>query len=540
MQATAMQTSHVPRMIPWARMGDESLARRAAAGNDAAFTALYERYHDALLGYCRSILLNAEDAHDATQSALENALRALPRREPGRALRPWLYRIAHNEAINIIRRRQPVDAGVDPTTVLTVPGPEVQSEQRTRLAQLVDDLRMLPERQRGALVMRELSGLSYDEIGLSLGVSNEAARRAVFDARSALHAAVDGRATECVGVRRTLSDGDRRHLRARGVRAHLRSCDDCATFERAMSARQADLLALGPWLGGAGALGLLGLGAGGGGVLVATGGSGGAVAGGGLTWAGLPATVKGLAVAAAVATTGTAAVEIPKAVKHDSPAPQRQAAPPRAAGAPTTTSARRDALRERAIAQAAAARRARAAHRSETAHRSDDDRVHLSDGRVSPALKRGTAHPAPPAAPAPSPSAPTATPAPVASRPAPAATTPPAPTPAAAKTPQQIAAEKVQRVRDQVLAAFTNAQAVATSGAQGAVQTAGAMIQHTLDAARPLLERILATVGLRLPSSAATTPPTTTGSPTAATVLAPVQSLLGGLSGLLQTLFGSK
>ena len=88
-------------------MGDEALASRAAAGNDAAFTALYERYHGPLLGYCRSILLDAEDAHDATQSALENALRALPRREPGRPLRPWLYRIAHNEAINIVRRRQP-------------------------------------------------------------------------------------------------------------------------------------------------------------------------------------------------------------------------------------------------------------------------------------------------------------------------------------------------------------------------------------------------------------------------------------------------
>ena len=214
-------------------MGDEALASRAAAGNKDAFAALYERYHGPLLGYCRSILLNDEDASDATQNALENALRALPRREPGRPLRPWLYRIAHNEAINIVRRRQPVaDGALDTESLLTVPGPEVDAEQRTRLAQLVDDLRMLPERQRGALVMRELSGLSYDEIGVALGVSNEAARRAVFDARTALHDAVDGRATACTSVRRTLSDGDRRHLRARGMRAHLRSCDDCATFER--------------------------------------------------------------------------------------------------------------------------------------------------------------------------------------------------------------------------------------------------------------------------------------------------------------------
>ena len=214
---------------------------RAAAGNADAFTALYERYYGPLLGYCRSILLNAEDAHDATQSALENALRALPRREPGRPLKPWLYRIAHNEAINIVRRRQPIAAGVETDDLLTVPGPEFDSEQRSRLAQLVDDLRMLPERQRGALVMRELSGLSYDEIASALSVTPEGARRAVFDARTALHDADDGRATECTSVRRCLSDGDRRRLRARGMRAHLRACDDCATFERAMGIRQTDL-----------------------------------------------------------------------------------------------------------------------------------------------------------------------------------------------------------------------------------------------------------------------------------------------------------
>ena len=266
MHVAPVTAPRMPRIVAWSRMGDESVARCAAAGDDAAFTTLYERYYEPLLAYCRSILLDAEDARDATQSALENALRALPRREPGRPLRPWLYRIAHNEAIDIVRRRQPLaDAASDPAGMPTVPGPEVDAEQRTRLAQLVADLRTLPERQRGALVMRELSGLSYDDIGLALGISNEAARRAVFDARSALHAAVDGRATACVSVRRTLSDGDRRHLRARGVRAHLRSCGDCATFERAMGARQSDLLALGPWLGGAGALSLLGLGAGGGG-----------------------------------------------------------------------------------------------------------------------------------------------------------------------------------------------------------------------------------------------------------------------------------
>jgi RNA polymerase sigma factor (sigma-70 family) len=514
-------------------MGDEALASRAAAGNSAAFAALCERYHEPLLGYCRSILLNTDDAHDATQSALENALRALPRREPGRPLKPWLYRIAHNEAINIVRRRQPVASGIDTDDLLTVPGPEADSEQRTRLAQLVDDLRMLPERQRGALVMRELSGLSYDEIGLALGVSNEAARRAVFDARTALHDAVDGRATECTSVRRCLSDGDRRHLRARGVRAHLRSCDDCATFERAMGMRQADLHMLGPWLaGGAGALGLLGYGAGtaGASVLVAssTGGGAAAATGGGLSWAALPVAVKGFAVAAVVATTGTAAVELPKAVKHAAPAGSSASI----GQVPAALSPLHDQVREQALADAAVAREARRARGAREA--AARQRVRSTDGSAAANLadsRRGAD--VAPITPVP---AATATPQPSTSTPAPSAARQPA---TVAKTPEQLAAEDLQAVRERILAAFNDAQRLAAPGTQSALAAANDLIRSTLGSVGPLLDDILATVGLKLPSGT-TTPSSPSGSPTVANVLAPVQSLLGGVDDLLQKLFGRR
>src|SRR3954469_23414472 len=194
MSATATLPLRAARITPWAQLDDEALASHAARGDDGAFSALYERYHGPLLGYTRSILRDLDDASDATQNALENALRALPSRDTSRPLRPWLYKIAHNEAITIMRRRRPQTELV-PAFEPTVPGPEADAEQRGRLEQLVDDLQSLPERQRGALVMRELNGLSYDEIGGALGMSVEAARRAVFDARSALHAAIDGRNT---------------------------------------------------------------------------------------------------------------------------------------------------------------------------------------------------------------------------------------------------------------------------------------------------------------------------------------------------------
>ena len=528
MQATAVLAPQRPRIMPLSRMGDEALASRAAAGNQAAFTALYERYHGPLLGYCRSILLDAEDALDATQNALENALRALPRREPGRPLRPWLYRIAHNEAINIVRRRQPVADGLDADCQLTVPGPEFDAEQRTRLAQLVDDLRMLPERQRGALVMRELSGLSYDEIGSALGVSNEAARRAVFDARTALHDAVDGRATACTSVRRTLSDGDRRRLRARGVRAHLRCCNDCATFERSMGVRQTDLHALGPWLGGsAGVLGLLGLGGGSAKAAIVAAGSGAVASGGGLGWTGLPVVVKGLAVAAVVATTGTAAVEIPKVAEQDARAPQTRAAAG-AAAAPVAVSRNHNVVREQALAQAAAARRARRARAGAASSRN----VRIDAGGGAPSRATVTAAATAPVAPAPAA-------APVAPA-APAAAPAPKPTTATAKTPEQIAAERMQRIREKLLAAYKDAQSIAASGYQGDLQMADSLIQSTLSQVKPMLDRIMATFGLTWPTSGGTTAPsTTTSSPTTVTnVLAPAQNLLSGMNSMLQNLFG--
>ncbi len=566
MQATAIMAPRAPRIVAWSRMGDESLARRAAAGDSAAFTAIYERYHGPLLAYCRSILLETEDARDATQAALENALRALPRREPGRALRPWLYRIAHNESINIVRRRRPT-ADVDPADVLTVPGPEADAEQRTRLSQLVDDLRMLPERQRGALVMRELSGLSYAEIGQTLGLSGDAARRAVFDARNSLHDAVDGRATACVSVRRSLSDGDRRHLRARGIRAHLRSCDDCATFERAMGARQTDLHALGSWLGGASALGLVGLGASGAGAacgatLMASASGGAAAAGGGLGWAGLPVAAKGLAVAAVVATTGTAAVELPKVVRQDAPAPVSQAtiAPGRgAAPAPAAAvSPTYDLVRERALAQAAAQRRRSARTATSRSGRPATFTAGRARARsgLAAAAPGASAQPAPASAPPASaapPAAPGAARQPAAPQPAarqpaaaaPASRRPPQrrPAPAPARTPQGIAIASLERVREQLAAAFAAAQTAAASGRPSGVQTADALIQRTLASVRPAVERILAGVGLALPASALAAPAavqSTAARPPASAALAPAQSLLGGVDAALRKLFSRR
>ncbi len=255
----ALSESELPRAgrgaaLAWRLASDEALARAASRGQQAAFSALFDRYHAPLERYCRSILLNAEDAQDAAQNALTAALRALrDDRTPPVRLKPWLYRIAHNEALAVARRR-PGNTPLDDHAEAVAPD---DCSTREQLRELLGDLQTLPERQRSALVMRELSGLSYAEIAGALSVSEPAARQSVFEARGALHSFRDGRAAACADVRKLLSDGDGRTRRSRALRAHLDSCQGCAAFAAEIAGRRRQLRLLFPLPGVGLATGLL-------------------------------------------------------------------------------------------------------------------------------------------------------------------------------------------------------------------------------------------------------------------------------------------
>src|SRR3954452_11813626 len=108
---------------------DDRLALRAAGGGERAFAAIYRRYHQSLYRYCLAIVGDSQDAQDALQNTMVKVLGALPGEERRIQLKPWLYRIAHNESIELLRRRRETGR-LDPE--LAAPGPGLAEEAVSR------------------------------------------------------------------------------------------------------------------------------------------------------------------------------------------------------------------------------------------------------------------------------------------------------------------------------------------------------------------------------------------------------------------------
>ncbi|MTD44789.1 sigma-70 family RNA polymerase sigma factor [Conexibacter sp. W3-3-2] len=299
--------------------GDDALARRASRGDHEAFGVLFSRYQLRLELYCRSILRHDEDARDATQNAMTKAFLALDGREQDVAVRAWLFRIAHNESISLMRRRRPTAELAEELTESgaagCAPAPAETVELREDLAALLEGIRGLPPRARQALLLRELADLDYASVGTVLGISAGGARQAVFEARTALQADRAGREAPCESIRRELSEADHRRRPARHVRGHLRGCACCRDWSTALDTRRQRLSVLPGAAGLAGGSlwgwlsGALGVGASG------TAGAVGTSFGGGLALNG-----KALAALAAVAA-GATPVAVHEVERHAAPSP---------------------------------------------------------------------------------------------------------------------------------------------------------------------------------------------------------------------------
>ena len=173
---------------------DEQLVELVRSGDDRAFDAIHDRYHQRLLAFARSLLGGAHhDAEEVVQDAFVRALTALRADEREMALRAWLFTIVRNRTLDVLRK--PVrTTDLEPHAAVLADGGGDPFERLARaeeLRALVGGLRALPDRQRQALVAHELGGASHETIARSLGVSAGGSKALVWRARAGLSAARD-------------------------------------------------------------------------------------------------------------------------------------------------------------------------------------------------------------------------------------------------------------------------------------------------------------------------------------------------------------
>jgi RNA polymerase sigma factor (sigma-70 family) len=291
---------------------DERLVELVRSGSEAAFEALFDRHHRGVLGFCRHMLGSAEEAEDTVQHTFLAAYRELAGTDKPIQLRPWLYTIARNRCITVLRGRRhqaAAEMSEPPTEHLAA-----SVERRHDLQDLLRDVAGLPDDQRGALVLSELGDMSHDEIAAVLGCRREKVKALVFQARSSLIASRTARETPCAEIREQLANLRGGSLRRVELKRHVRECAGCREFGEQVRAQRRDLaivLPVAPTVGLKAAV-----------IGGSAGAAGTAASAGSAASAGLAAKVL---VVAAIAGGGTVAVERAVEKPHAPPAPTRPA-----------------------------------------------------------------------------------------------------------------------------------------------------------------------------------------------------------------------
>ena len=178
-------------MLATRHTSDHDLVEAARDGDDAAFGLLVEAHRDTLRSRCRRIVGSPHDAEDALQETLVRAWRGLPGFADGRAVAPWLNRIATNASLDVLAKRRrlpPVDDDIALDSVgAGAPSPAARYEQREELEQaLVAVMRHLPARQRAALILSDALGLSAREAADALDTTTASVYSALQRARKLL------------------------------------------------------------------------------------------------------------------------------------------------------------------------------------------------------------------------------------------------------------------------------------------------------------------------------------------------------------------
>jgi RNA polymerase sigma factor (sigma-70 family) len=221
---------------------EHELVAAARAGDDEAFGELYSRYGTRIRTYVNGMVGDHQRAEDIAQEVFISALRRLRSTEQAITFKPWIYEIAKNACIDEHRRSQrlrEVPLGDDADEAPALCSRAAQPHEAMQSKQRLDDLRgafhSLSADHHKVIVMRELEGLSYAQIGDRMGMSKPMVESTLFRARRRLGEEYDelvsGR--RCEHVQTIIASGGERPLRRLGIRErrqlarHLSHCQPC-------------------------------------------------------------------------------------------------------------------------------------------------------------------------------------------------------------------------------------------------------------------------------------------------------------------------
>lgn len=190
---------------------DAVLCRMAARGNDLAYEVLYRRHHQPVYAFIFHLLggrHSASDAEDIAQETFARGYASIRSKRDG-SFRHWIITIARNRAIDHIRARSPRvvplhDETVECDPAAAVDCASVTAEDRAEFAWVVEAVGGLPERQREALVLRELGGMSHVEIAEQLDTSVQATKQLIKRARAGVGDAARDHGLRSRDIRREL------------------------------------------------------------------------------------------------------------------------------------------------------------------------------------------------------------------------------------------------------------------------------------------------------------------------------------------------
>ncbi|MCK4368919.1 MAG: sigma-70 family RNA polymerase sigma factor [Dehalococcoidales bacterium] len=170
---------------------EESLVRRAQNRDQEAFAQLYEEHFDKIYRYIALRIGNEAEAEDMTQQVFLNALQSISSfRWKGVPFSAWLFRIAHNQAVDYLRRKKHTAVPLDESVASNDNTPQLVAEQKLDIERLLLATQKLTDAQREVISLRFTSELSIAQVAKIMGKSQGAVKALQHSAIVALRRAL--------------------------------------------------------------------------------------------------------------------------------------------------------------------------------------------------------------------------------------------------------------------------------------------------------------------------------------------------------------